>query len=328
MLLLPGVHSAKRFHRVAEHRQTYGGRDDDTAIRLAAFEFLGQQARRYPDTIPRSVLADGFSFEGRRVPLVGPAGIFKPAVLDIPLSVTTVPVRPGRPRPYEDEVDLDGRFVYRYRGTDPAHPDNEGLRRAMQRHVPLVYFVGTTTGQYVALWPAYIVGDDPGALSFRIEIDAAAAVAVDHAGDPGMVAEDRRRYVTASVRLRLHQVAFSQHVISAYREQCTVCRLGHRELLDAAHILPDGHPQGLPIVPNGLALCKLHHAAFDGQILGIRPDLKIEIRQDVLTEEDGPMLKHGLQGFQGVTITVPRRAALQPNRDFLEERFDLFRKAS
>jgi putative restriction endonuclease len=165
-------------------------------------------------------------------------------------------------------------------------------------------------------------------LSFRIDVDDPAALAVGQAGDPTTVEEDRRRYVTANVRLRVHQVAFRQHVISAYREQCTICRLRHRELLDAAHILADGNPRGLPVVPNGLALCKLHHAAFDGNILGIRPDLKIEIRTDVLTEEDGPMLKHGLQGFQGASITVPRSAPLQPNREFLEERFALFRKAS
>jgi putative restriction endonuclease len=313
---------------VAERRELYGDRPDDTAVRLAAFEFLGQLSIRYPDTIPRTVLADGFVIAGRRVPLLGPAGIFKPAIVDMPLSITTVPVVPGRPRPYEDEVDLDGRFVYRYRGNNPQHSDNVGLRQAMQRRAPLVYFVGTTPGQYVALWPAYVVGDDPRTLSFRIEVDAAAALAVGQAGDPTTVEEDRRRYVTATVRLRVHQVAFRQHVISAYREQCTVCRLRHRELLDAAHILADGDPRGLPIVPNGLALCKLHHAAFDGHILGIRPDLKIEIREDVLGEEDGPMLKHGLQGFQGTTITVPRRVTLQPNREFLEERFALFRKAS
>ena len=302
--------------------------DHDTAVRLAAFEFLGKLAIQFPETIPRAVLAEGFLFADRRVPLIGPAGIFKPAVLDLPLSITTVPVVPGRPRPYEDEVDLEGRYVYRYRGTNPDHPDNVGLRLVMRRRLPLVYFYGTIPGQYRALWPAYIVGDDPTSLSFRIEVDDPAALAVGQAGDPTTVEEDRRRYVTANVRLRVHQVAFRQHVISAYREQCTVCRLRHRELLDAAHILADGNPRGLPVVPNGLALCKLHHAAFDGNILGIRPDLKIEIRGDVLTEEDGPMLKHGLQGFHGTTITVPRSAPLQPNREFLEERFALFEKAS
>jgi hypothetical protein len=59
-------------------------------------------------------------------------------------------------------------------------------------------------------------------------------------------------------------------VLRAYRDCCAVCRLRHEELLDAAHILPDGHPRGEPVVRNGLALCKLHHAAFDRHILGIR----------------------------------------------------------
>ena len=45
-------------------------------------------------------------------------------------------------------------------------------------------------------------------------------------------------------------------------------------------------------------------------------------------EEDGPMLQHGLQGFHGVVLEVPRSKALQPRRDFLEERYQLFRDAS
>jgi len=98
-------------------------------------------------------------------------------------------------------------------------------------------------------------------------------------------------------------------------------------LLDAAHILPDRHPLGDPVVPNGLALCKLHHAAFDADILGVRPDLKIEVRHDVLREADGPMLKVGLQGFDGQIITVPRQTALRPNVAFLAERYERFRKA-
>lgn len=81
-------------------------------------------------------------------------------------------------------------------------------------------------------------------------------------------------------------------------------------------------------MPNGLALCTLHHAAFDRHVLGVRPDLKVEIRLDVLEEEDGPMLQHGLQGFHGRDVDVPRSQLLRPRREFLEERYELFRKAS
>lgn len=110
--------------------------------------------------------------------------------------------------------------------------------------------------------------------------------------------------------------------------RCAICRLRHAELLDAAHILPDRDPRSAPIVPNGLALCTLHHAAFDRDVLGIRPDLRVEVRLDVLEEEDGPMLEHGLQRFHGATVTVPRAEAERPRKEFLAERYELFRRAS
>jgi putative restriction endonuclease len=33
---------------------------------------------------------------------------------------------------------------------------------------------------------------------------------------------------------------------------------------------------GQPIVPNGLPLTKIHHAAFDAQLIGIDPDFRIQ----------------------------------------------------
>ncbi len=243
---------------------------------MASFNFLKEQTTLHGGSVlPRRVLERGFEIDGRRVTLVGPQGIFKPAVCELPLSITTVPEIPGKERPYEDEATYEG-VNYRYRGTDPRHPDNAGLRRTMVEHVPLVYF---------------------------------------HGHRPGLMTR------------RLHQSLFRVRVLDAYDETCAVCRLRHQELLDAAHILPDKHPLGEPVVPNGLALCKLHHAAFDADILGVRPDLKIEVRHDVLREADGPMLKVGLQGFDGQIITVPRQKSLRPNVDFLAERYERFRKA-
>jgi len=95
----------------------------------------------------RSVLENGFDFEGTRVPLIGPQGIFKPAVLDLPLTFTTVPIIEGRRRPYEDEVGNDGLIRYRYRGIDPQHRDNVGLRTCMQRQIPLIYLYAIVPGR-------------------------------------------------------------------------------------------------------------------------------------------------------------------------------------
>lgn len=83
--------------------------------------------------------------------------------------------------------------------------------------------------------------------------------------------------------------------------------LQHQELLDAAHIIPDKDEMGEPTVNNGIALCKIHHAAFDRNILGIRPDLVIETRVDVLNEADGPMLRYGLQEMHGLKLSIQNR---------------------
>jgi putative restriction endonuclease len=198
----------------------------------------------------------------------------------------------------------------------------------MQRQVPLIYLYGLVPGRYMPVWPVYVVHDDPTALAFTIAVDERRAPLLGPRVEDSVEADARRRYVTRSTRQRLHQQSFRERVLAAYQASCAICRLRHDALLEAAHILPDGHPRGEPIVPNGLALCKLHHAAFDAHLLGVNPDLAVIIRPDVLQEPDGPMLVHGLQEFHGARIVVPRSASLRPNREFLAERFALFQEAN
>jgi len=296
-------------------------------IRAAAFKFLDRLTLEHGEVLPSTELRAGFVFEGQRVPLMGPQGIFKPAVLEWPLSITTVPVVPGKARPYEDELGSDGFLRYRYRGRDPGHKDNRGVREAMQRKLPLVYFHGVERGQYLAEWPVFIVGDEPQHLTFTVQVDDPFASGQDPADQ--LPDDARRAYATRLARQRLHQLAFRHRVLRAYRESCAMCRLHHKELLDAAHILPDTHPEGEPITSNGLALCKLHHAAFDRNIVGVRPDRVIEIRHDVLEEIDGSMLRHGLQDLHGQPLlVVPRGEGDRPNREFLTRRYQLFLAAT
>ncbi len=307
----------------------------DQAIRIAAFAFLDAQRARHGDALSWSTLLRGLTVAGRRVPLISQQGIFKPAVLDIPLSIRTTAPEEGKPPPYEDGMGPDGLLRYRYRGTDPGHYQNVWLRRAMQARAPLVYLFGVIEGQYLPVYPVYIVGDDPLGLTFSVAVDDgsrlgrairdANSVAEPTAAD-AREAELARNYVTRVTLQRLHQETFRQRVLRAYRERCAICRLKHTELLEAAHILPDGHPRGEPIVPNGLALCRLHHAAFDRYVIGIRPDLVIEVRADVLEERDGPMLRYGLQEISGQRLLVPGAAREQPRTEFLEERYALFRR--
>ena len=138
------------------------------------------------------------------------------------------------------------------------------------------------------------------------------------------VAEARREYVTSLARRRMHQGAFRERVLRAYRHQCAFCRLRHTELLDAAHIIPDTEPVGEPVVRNGISLCRLHHAAFDRFFLAVRPDHIIEVRPDVLEESDGPTLQHAIQGLHGQTMILPRRTSDQPAIEFLSQRYNRY----
>lgn len=292
---------------------------DDAIIRQAAFSWLGRQTDQVGPVLSRDLLERGFEYEGIRIRLVGPQGIFKPQVMQLPLSITTV-----ANSPYADAF---GQSVlrYKYRGADPQHRDNVGLRQLMRLRIPLIYFHAVMPAKYAAFWPVFVVQDDPADLTFSVAVDDAEQVST-----LGSTLEDesgvdiRRRYVTTIAQRRIHQMAFRERVIEAYRRQCAFCRLRHTELLDAAHIIGDKEPEGEPVVRNGIALCKLHHAAFDRFFLSVRPDYVVEIRRDVLDEVDGPMLKHGLQGMHGMRIQVPRASHLQPDPGLLESRHERF----
>ena len=90
-----------------------------------------------------------------------------------------------------------------------------------------------------------------------------------------------------------------------------------------------GRQGGLPTVANGLSLCKMHHGAYDSGLIGITPDLTIEVNHDVLNEIDGPMLRHGIQEFHGRSLMVlPKHKAQRPDRDALDLRYQQFLSSS
>lgn len=263
----------------------------------------------------------GFEYDGRRLPLMDrQRGIRKPAGMHAALSIRTTYTDPRHTPPYADNIGDDGLQRYKYRGTDPDHAENRSLRNAMELGLPLIWFVGVAPGVFEPLYPVWIVGEEPESLQFAL------ALAEEQRGlNPATMSVDLRRYAERITRQRLHQRIFRTQVITAYDGRCSICRLRHRELLDAAHIIGDGLPQGDPVVPNGLALCKIHHAAFDSQILGIRPDLTLHVRQDVLEEVDGWMLRGGIQDVHDRRLeVVPKVRAARPDPERLAVRYQAF----
>jgi putative restriction endonuclease len=302
------------------------GSDHGSAIRVAAMAFLDGLRDQGRDTVTWDELVRGFVFDGETISLIGQRGIHRlRRVGPVPLSIATTPPKSGKEPPYDDELGEDGFIRYRYFQDDPGHPDNVGLRLAWRDRVPLLYFVGVEAGVYAFLSPVLVVSDDPSTLTVTVQVADKAMLALS--GELVVTEEGvaLREYVTRAAKHRVHQVGFRRRVVRAYRERCAMCRLRH--VLDAAHILPDHHPRGHPVVPNGLALCKLHHAAFDANLLGVTPDCEVAVRADVLVEEDGPMLVHGIQALHGQPISLPRREELRPDRDRLAERYAMFRSA-
>lgn len=301
--------------------------DYDLELRQAAFSALRRLAEPRGGEVTRDEMTAGFVFDGQRIRFADERkGIWRPKQLTdsgAALSVTTAAVKKGVKPKYDDQVAADtGYFEYRYQGTDPNAWENVSLRRAFELQRPLIYFYGIAPGIYEAIFPAYIVEDDPASLTVRISPDTAELRGSELIN--GGSASAVKAYMAVVVKRRLHQHRFRELVVGAYRSHCAVCRLRHPELLDAAHILEDRDERGKPEVPNGLALCKIHHAAFDADILGINPDGRIHIREDILREKDGPMLQHGLQGMHGYQILKPSAPALRPNPEFLNQRYSRF----
>ena len=255
-----------------------------------------------------------FEIDGQRIALVGQRGIINPKIFDATISVTS-----AAEGPYDDHFDENGILRYAFESGDPRAGSNRKLLVAFETRTPIILFERPISNLYVPFVGAFITG-----ANFEngfVEIAADATIKTQ--AESGM-SELEKRYVKAEVRRRVHQPLFRARVLNAYDRRCAICRLNHADLLDAAHIIPDADDGGAASVPNGLALCKIHHAAYDRNLLGIDPDYRVHIDEELLVEIDGPMLQHGLKEMHLTEITVPKPKAQQPDKDKLSVRFELF----
>lgn len=297
----------------------------ELSIRHAAFAWLDRQRAAGKEIFSQEDTS-GLTLAGESTRLMPTQqGIWKPGHLEAALSFRTVYRPEGTDRPYDDAVGTDGFYRYKMRGDDPNHYQNRALRRAMAERLPLIWWLGVQGGGYSALYPIYLVGEEQLDLQFVVDIDAVPQPDIVW---PAVELEIDPSYRQQLTKIRLHQRPFRAAVLRAYRTACAVCAFRHSDLLDAAHIHEDG-AGGLPVVTNGLTLCKIHHAAYDRRILGITPDYEVRVNDEVLQEIDGPMLRHGIQDFHSKQLMVlPERRAQHPDRNLLEARYQAFLDAS
>lgn len=254
--------------------------------------------------------------DGSRLRLVDPGrgGIWNPSNMSATLSIVTSP-----DGPYADRELEGGLLKYSYQ-SGPQGGKNLKLRRAMDLGYPIIRFNKIAKGTYVPIYPVFVVGDDPINREFTLSVDESLRL-LPNINAPTAV---ERRYAERLVLQRVHQPAFRARVMLAYESKGTVCVLKKAPLLDAAHITGDGETRGEAIVTNGLSLCKIHHAAYDQNLLGVSPEYRVVINKSLLKEIDGPMLLHGLQEMNNRLLSLPRSTAEYPDRDRLDLRFQEF----
>jgi putative restriction endonuclease len=249
----------------------------------------------------------------RRLVDPGRGGIWNPSGLDATLSIVTSP-----DGPYADQELAGGLLSYHYQA-GPEGGKNLKLRRAMDLGFPLIRFHKVANNAYVPIYPVYVIDDDPDSRVFTLSVDPSFS-----RSQAAAISEIERQYVERLVRQRVHQPAFRARVMLAYDTRCAICNLKHARLLDAAHIIGDALDDGAAVIANGLSLCKIHHAAYDENFLGISPDYEIRVNSDLLEEIDGPMLRHGLQEMHRRTLLIPAKIEDRPDPARLDQRFSEF----
>lgn len=285
---------------------------DETRIRLDAIHHVRALRERWV-AIPVTELKQ-FESGGQPIFLKGQQGIFKPAELSEPLSITST-----IDSPYTD-APQGSCILYDFLPESHEH-ENVGLKRCAEALVPLIYLlqVKKRPAEYVAFAPVFVVGWDDAKHRFLVDLsEQKPGEVVTPApllkqldlptartpSSPSEMRELARSYVISSVQRRLFEARFRNEILAAYGDRCAVCGLRYRPLLDAAHVGVSREPAPVIAVSEGIALCATHHRAFDANILRYDADYVIHIDlPDRRMPGEGEMSM--LFAFEGKKLFLP-----------------------
>jgi len=300
---------------------------NDTNILFSAFNKVKDLETLYGDSIPWSAIHAGFNYSGESILLANQVqGIFKPKLMSRgPISIKTTMPKGEREHIYNDQRTDDGYYQYSLEAGDPHGERNVLLWQALEDQSPFIYFHAVAPAVYKALWPCFVRAIHPDRGYAEIIIGKSL---LDEPFEVKYEIPDEfeSKYCVRETKTRLHQASFREAVLNAYKNKCAISSLPVPQLLEAAHIIPDAKVGKVQTVSNGLALSRIHHRAYDAELIGIDPDYKIHVSDRLYIEDGGPLLDKGILDFNGKLLCVPHAKKLQPNRDYLAERFDLYKR--
>lgn len=86
-----------------------------------------------------------------------------------------------------------------------------------------------------------------------------------------------RETVLSQVKKKIRDSSFKKRILNAYGNRCAMCSV-QLKLIDAAHILPVQH-NGNDSNDNGIALCAIHHRAYDSHLVTFDESYNIMINE-------------------------------------------------
>lgn len=114
--------------------------------------------------------------------------------------------------------------------------------------------------------------------------------------DIAQIDNEPRRKVVATIVKRYRAADFRRRVLGAYGHRCAMCGL-QLNLVDAAHIVPVAFEDSTDATVNGIALCKLHHAAFDRSLISFDERYRVEVSNNEVARLTSSGLDGGMQDF-------------------------------
>lgn len=105
---------------------------------------------------------------------------------------------------------------------------------------------------------------DSGAIPAEAELLGKLSEDPDDVSDDDIEDEigEKRKYAVIETKKALRANDFARRVLGAYGHRCAMCDV-QLKLIEGAHILPVGHEDSKDTTNNGVALCALHHRAYD-----------------------------------------------------------------
>lgn len=124
---------------------------------------------------------------------------------------------------------------------------------------------------------------------------------------------------TVEVKRKARTVVFREKIREIYDYSCAVCgkrrfsRSSHPEV-ESSHIFPK-EKNGSDDLRNGIALCRLHHWAFDEGLFSIRDDYSIVVESRIKNDKNYTEISR----FENQKIALPKDEKYKPHPMFLAQ---------